>query len=170
MNGEVKYYRLNDPMKWDEFKKMPKDIKITYIQQIRERFGVSDSQIAKMLGAEQTSFSGMVQRLGIGLGRGHGKRKGDTEGFLAWCHGLTIPTKDEPVEEITEEVAEPEAAPVQESAECCATVKERAIPRSGGMTFEGAADEALESIRLLLGNANVRISVTWDVLPVTSDD
>ena len=30
MNGECKSYRLNDPMMWEEFKKLPDDIKTMY--------------------------------------------------------------------------------------------------------------------------------------------
>lgn len=169
MNGEVKYYRLNDPMKWDEFKKMPPDIKIAYVQQIRERFGVSDVKIAAMLGVEQTSFSGVVRRLGIGLGRGRGRSKGDIEGFLAWCNGVTLSPNSEPVEDSAEDVAD-----VQEKEECETAPKEMAIPYRGSMTFDGAADAVLEAVRILLGGTNAHITVTWDVLQanvaVTADD
>lgn len=36
MSGEVKSYRLNEPMSWREFKAMPDDIKVTYIKLLRE--------------------------------------------------------------------------------------------------------------------------------------
>ena len=53
MNGEVKSYRLNDPMTWEEFKAMPDDIMTSYIKLIRERFGASDTAIANMMGTTQ---------------------------------------------------------------------------------------------------------------------
>lgn len=188
MNGEVKTYRLNDPMKWDEFKYMPDDIKITYVKLIRERFNVSDSCIAKMLGISQNGFSNHIKRLGLGLGRGTGNQKSDKEGFLAWCNGAPIPAAD-PVEETPEVVEQPvdetpemiiplnsetterfmaslekvcdpvpvQVLPVREE-------KRKAIPNSGSMTFEGSVESILNTLSVLLGGADVHISITWDVL------
>ena len=164
MNGEVKYYRLNEPMTWSEFKALPSDIKISYIKLIRERFGVSDSKIAEMLGVEQTSFSGMVRRLGINMGRGHGKRGGDTEGFVAWCNGVPLPAKDEPEEASCEDSFEPTPATEFKAAPVLGE-KAKSVPCCGSMTFDGAASDALDAIGVLLGGANVRITVMWEVRP-----
>lgn len=163
LNGEVKYYRLNDPMKYDEFKKMPKDIKITYIQQIRERFGVGDYLIAEMLGAKQTTFSQMVRHLGINPGRGTGRRKGDLDGFLAWCNGVPLPPNDEPVDDTTEEVTAEDIA--EDTVFIPPTRQETAVPSYGSMTFNCAADLALNTVGFLLGGANVHITVKWEVFP-----
>ena len=46
MNGECKSYRLNDPMAWKEFKSMPDDLKITYINLLRKKFNVPGTSIA----------------------------------------------------------------------------------------------------------------------------
>lgn len=164
LNGEVKYYRLNDPMKYDEFKKMPKDIKITYIQQIRERFGVGDYLIAEMLGAKQTTFSQMVRNLGINPGKGGAKRNRDLAGFIAWRNGVSLSPNDEPVEDTADEVTEEDIA---ENATFCPPPvrQETAVPAYGSMTFNCAADIALNTISVLLGAADVHITVSWEVRP-----
>lgn len=185
MNGEVKTYRLNDPMKWNEFKYMPDDIKISYIKLIRQKFHVSDSCIAKMLGISQNGFSSHIRRLGIGLGRGTGNQKSDKEGFLAWCNGAPIPAAD-PAEETTETVeqsvdeAQEMERQIASLEEICDPVpvpeikvlpvdkeKNKAIPDSGSMTFEGSVESILNTLSVLLGGVNAHISITWDVL---SDD
>ncbi len=50
MNGEVKTYHLNDPMTWEEFKKLPDDIKIAYIKNLREKFEVPNKTLAESFG------------------------------------------------------------------------------------------------------------------------
>lgn len=161
LNGEVKYYRLNDPMKYAEFKKTPKDIKITYIQQIRERFGVGDYLIAEMLGAKQTTFAQMVRSLGINPGKGKVYRNRDLDGFMAWRNGVPLPLNDEPVEDTAEEVT---AEDIAEDTVLIPPVR-TAVPTYGNMTFDCAADIALNTVGVLLGGANVHIIVSWEVRP-----
>lgn len=162
MNGEAKAYRLNEPMNWEEFREMPDDLKVIYIQAIRDKYNVSDTCIAKMLGVSQMTFSKWVRKLGIGLGRGVGKRKADMDGFLAWSNGL--PVAEIPAEEDIEDVEERE---IEEAAEeVCEPVDiwtpVRAIPCSGSMTFVGVAQNALRSVSDILGTANVRMTITWE--------
>ncbi len=172
MSGEVKSYKLNEPMKWAEFKYMPDDLKISYVKQIRERFNVSDSRIAHMLGISQNSFSGHIRRLGLGLGRGTGNQKSDMEGFLAWCNGNTIPAADqvqEPPEAerqkaslediaLYEPVSVPEfkVLPVRQEPT-------RVIPDSGTLNLEGRLEDVLNTVTVLLGGAKVRLCVSWEV-------
>lgn len=167
MNGEVKSYRLNEPMRYSEFKSMPDDVKVIYIQAIRQKYGVSDSQIAKMLGAAQTSFSKEVIRLGINLGRRcRNSVAFDKEAWIAWCNGITpIPVKDEFVDQVADE---PEAEVQEEATEETAFVPVvesiKAIPTSGSMVFEGRVEDIMRSVETIIGGASVHISITWDVL------
>lgn len=170
MNGEAKAYRLNEPMNWEEFREMPDDLKVIYIQAIRDKYKVSDTCIAKMLGLKQEKFSYYIRKLGIGLGRGLGKRKADMDGFLAWSNGL--PVAENPVEESVDEVEEQEVEDVTE--EVCDPVVEwttikRAVPCSGNMTFVGAAEDALNTVAYILGTANVRVTISWDIFTEGGD-
>ena len=108
MNGEVKSYRLNSPMSWAEFKSMPDDLKVVYIQALRKKYKVPDVNIAGMLGIGRQAFIKEVNRLGVSQGKAAGgRRKWDKEGFFAWANGVDVPTP------VTEEPAE---APVIEEA------------------------------------------------------
>ena len=118
-------------------------------------------------------------RLGISEGqnsRGH-HTKWDREGFLAWCNGVTIPAREEiPVEEPAPEMSEEEAAEILNCLGVVPVVKEEpaeeekpavmlpAVPMEGCMTFEGRADQALNTVAVLLRDANVRLRLQWDVL------
>lgn len=109
MNGEVKSYRLNSPMSWAEFKSMPDDLKVVYIQALRKKYKVPDVNIAGMLGIGRQAFIKEVNRLGVSKGKATGgRRKWDKDGFFAWVNGVDVPTP------VTEE--EPAEAPVIEEA------------------------------------------------------
>lgn len=156
MNGEVKSYRLNEPMSWKEFKELPDDIKVTYIKLLREKFNCFDSAIAEMMGINKVTFSQEIKRLGLGHGTKHGGNRtwNEKEAFYAWAHG--VPATKEAEDPIPEEPV-PEAEPVIE--------EKKAIPGTGNLVFEGKVEEVLKTIGVLLGGANVHISITWDVLP-----
>lgn len=109
MNGEVKSYRLNSPMGWAEFKSMPDDLKVVYIQALRKKYGVPDIQIGNMMGVHKATFIKEMSRLGLSRGQNcGGRKKWDEEGFFAWVNGVDVPTP------VTEE--EPAEAPVIEEA------------------------------------------------------
>lgn len=110
MNGEVKSYRLNEPMTWKEFKKLPDDLKVTYIKLLREKWGVPDSHIAEMMGIGKCSISQEMTRLNLNGGRKPRDYKWDAEGFRAWAHGVPV-VEAEPVQAVKDDssTAIPEA-------------------------------------------------------------
>lgn len=164
MNGEVRSYRLNEPMSWKEFKAMPDDIKVTYIKPLREKYGVSDTNIGKMMGVSQCPMQREIARLGIALGKGHFQRKFDKEGWLAWINGVPTAVAEEVIEEpVAEPVEETEAEPAIDVKEDHTEIR-KAIPSTGNMVFEGKVEEVMNSVTALLGGAYVHISITWDVL------
>lgn len=164
-----------DPMTWTEFKNMSDDKKKSYIQWIREQFNVPDSEIGEMLGVSKFAFGRTIRDLGMGLGRGAGKKAYDRE---AWENWKTMNNTDEeiPVEEVpVEETADiPEVEePVEEITSICIPEdqacsldireKKRVVPKSGTMTFEGDIDDILDSIRLILEGNQVEVTMSWTV-------
>lgn len=174
MNGEVKSYKLNDPMSWKEFKSMPDDVKITYIKALRNKYNVPTVAIAKdLFDVHQSSVFRCFVPLGLNNnGERKGAREWDKVGWLAWVKGTpvqtsteepveAVPAPCEPVTERTPNMVNPDsAAPVQDEVK-----KERAIPASGALTFYGSARDALNTVIALLGSANVQISVQWHEAP-----
>lgn len=165
MNGEVKSYRLNDPMPWKEFKAMPDDIKVTYIKLLRQKFNVPGKQIAEMMGVSAVHYSKEINRLGISEGK-HCRGRctvWDREGWLAWCNGAKLPAcSPESVETSFKEDAEkglasleaicdPVPVPEIKTLPICGKEKLKAIPCSGSMTFEGKVEDVLETVSVLLG-------------------
>lgn len=169
MSGECKSYRLNDPMKWAEFKAMPDDLKITYIKLIREKYNADNKSIAEMMGVCAETLSKEICRLGISAGRNsRGKNTvWDKEGFLAWCHGVSRPAEEN---SFAEEVMalEEELLNLQEEAKERQVAEETAdiwvVPKAGNMIFEGMAQDVLKTVAVLLGGANVRINLTWTMV------
>lgn len=173
MNGECKSYRLNDPMGWKEFKSMPDDLKVAYINLLRQKFNVPGAQIAKMMGINTCSFSQEMTRLGIGTGKSSRGRstQWDKEGFLAWWHGVDALPTPVPEETKAPEVYMEDDLPFEEpdpiQAEESVTVKTvpvTATPCNGSMQFKCPADQALNTLAQLLGNTNCAISVMWRVI------
>lgn len=167
MNGEVKSYRLNEPMSWKEFKEMPDDIKVNYVKLLRQKYNVPGKNIAEMMGCSTATFYNEINRLGISEGKNCRGRctPWDREGFFAWCNGVTVAPK-EVAEEAVETVEESVEAVEHEKTESsdCICEKKKAIPSVGNMVFEGKVEEILTTVGLLLGGANVHINITWDVL------
>ena len=50
MNGEIKTYALNRPMRWKEFKLLPDDVRREYIENLQKRFDVQQKDLAAMFG------------------------------------------------------------------------------------------------------------------------
>ena len=175
MNGEPTTYRINAPMSWAEFTEMPDDLKVMYIEWIREEFQAPDSAIADMLGIHRTHLSRVLRAVGVGPTGRAPKAKWDKEGFAAWA-GIEEKAKSEPqdviedapvddVSDLFEEVVKAPTRPfIHEEIE----PEDDLIPTAGWMNFEGPADQALRAIGNVLGNANVRLHVSWN--PINTED
>lgn len=180
MNGEVKSYRLNDPMSWKEFKAMPDDVKAIYIQQLRAKFNAYDSAIAEMMGVHRVTFANEMKRLKLGIGKSNGgTRSWDKEAWFAWVHGIPLDTPKEDVgvpenlicefEELPENFEEREFEPIAPAIECIqeeenttSETLEKAIPCSGKLTFNGQATSILNTVIDILNGANVNITIEWE--------
>lgn len=109
MNGDVKSYRLNNPMTWTEFKTMPDDLKITYIKLLREKFNVPGTHIEKMLGTNHVYYSKEIVRLGLSEGKSSrsGSTPWDMDGWNAWCNRTTSANEEQEEIPATEEACDP---------------------------------------------------------------
>lgn len=104
MNGECKSYRLNSPMSWEEFKSMPEDLKIVYIQALRKKYNVPNTALAEMFGISGPVLSRYLDKLGLGVGKAaaSSKKTWEKDAFLIWRNGVKLEeTKVEETEEET---------------------------------------------------------------------
>lgn len=171
LSGEVKSYRLNEPMTWAEFRTMPDDLQITYIKLLRKRFNVSDTNIGKMLNVSQRTISKHLIKLKCSANARGGGTKWDENGWNKWVNRMAA--LPETVEQsTTEEVSEPfmeddvyfpEEPEHMESDPATVYGDKRAIPRSGTMTLEGGIEDVLNTVTVLLGGAEVSLCVSWEV-------
>ena len=157
MNGEVKAYKLNDPMTWGEFKSMPDDLKIGYVKSLRERFSVSDAEIGRMMGVSRSSVSSETKRLGIPSSNTRGRHVWDKDGWYAWCNGVKLeaandaPEKNEIVEiKQVEQTAQTEQTPPTP-------------PYQGKMMFCCGLYDALRTVASTLGDTKVNLMISWEV-------
>jgi hypothetical protein len=169
MNGECKSYPMNKAITWDEFKSWPDEHKVTYIRLLREKFNCPNNALAEMFDVHPTTLNGYLKCLGLGVGKGgsvSGKRTWNKEGFLAWRHGIDAkavkdsetPIENEEAEENNEPVEDVTAAPA-----ICNVHHLPVIPKGGTMVFENNhADDALDTIKTLLSNVRVNLTVSWE--------
>lgn len=100
MSGEcVKYASLKKPMTWEEFKKLPDDLKVKYVKSLREKFNVPDKEIAEMFEVGKDTVFRWFKCLGLSKGLGSGSKTNtwNREGWIAWTHGVD-PTAVNPSE------------------------------------------------------------------------
>ena len=162
MNGEVISYPMNDPLTWKEFKALPDDIKVLYIKALRESYNAPNKNVAEMMGVHPVTFQRYLKALGLCEGQVKGEFK--KEEFYAWAH--RVPVQKEAEKECAEETIPQSAAPTAPFTQGSlgAVEKAKAIPLRGEMTFSGKADEALETVRTILGGAEATITVSWITL------
>ena len=189
MNGEVKSYRMNEPMSWEEFKELPDDLKVCYIKAIRKKYDAPDTAIAEMLGITSTYLSRTTLKplgLCVGRGGGGGKRKWDKDGFMAWCNGVKIEKANIEETEETEEtdiledaklvseavknIQEVNEENAKDDETGCSQCSNIAIPMTGEMKFEGKIDDILRSVHTLLNGQEVQLVVKWAVVNTVEEN
>lgn len=194
---------LDRPMTYAEFKKLSDEQKKEYIEYIRKRFDAPNSAIGNMFGVSGDQIGLLSRKLNVGYGRPpRGRRTWDEAGFNAWLNGESVTPVEETPVDISEETVcneivieeTPNEIPnlteqekehldrfVQDLRELSAEVTEGAkkksektestsetevkcaVPEEGKMTFNGKADDILQTIKTLLNNTNVCLEVKWFV-------
>ena len=65
MNGEIMQIRMNAPMGWDEFNRIPEDLQIQYLKIMRERYLATDTMIGMMFGRSSETVRQLRMRLNV---------------------------------------------------------------------------------------------------------
>lgn len=163
MNGEVKTYALNRPMRWKEFKLLPDDVRREYIEGLQKRFDVQQKDLAVMFGVSAQSVGLETKKLGIKFPHRGGFANTNNGGFRAFC---AEEPKTEPVE-VPPVPAAPEAEepPEEVKTPVAPTAQNRGgAPTSGSLCFENTTTtDALNLVFSVLGAVSVeKINVSWE--------
>ena len=168
MNGECKSYRLNDPMMWEEFKKLPDDIKTMYIKSIREKYDVPDQYIAEVMGVNPSTFCKTMKRLGCTLGVRMGL-KGDAwkeseQGiaFYKWWMKEKMAENTQKIDDIKEVNAETDN--IYPTGTIASVLPQYAMPKSGSLYFECFANDAINVIHEILQNHKASLNIQWTLM------
>ncbi len=172
MNGEVKTYHLNDPMTWNEFKKLPDDIKIAYIKNLREKFEVPNKALAEAFGVGNGYFSELLRKLGLGLGKcagGASKKWVRTPNALAFIEfwygpaetvGPSIDICEEDVMSVQDNVED-----VNEPPTSTESLLGACAPSHGQLGFyDACVEDILDTIKAILAGKVVDMTITWNIL------
>ena len=187
MNGEVKSYKMHDPMSWKEFLALPDDLKREYVKYIRERFKATDTALADAFGVSLSHFCKLNKKLGLSSGRSHsaiGKRwykSEERQVFEKWWYG-------DKYEDLTETTGSYEETNGERSSDST-NVDEKhteyhdvgdyldfgklmtrhnvcnpdVSPTSGNLSFDCEADSAFELVKNFLGSKKVHLYIEWTV-------
>lgn len=165
MNGEVKTYALNRPMRWKEFKMLPDDVRREHIENLQKRFDVQQKDLAAMFGVSVQTVGLETKKLVIKFPHRGGWANTNNGGFRAFCaeepkaDPVEAPTETKPSapedEEPTEEAKAYDAPPVQNKG---------GAPKSGSICFENTTTtEALNLVFSVLGSVSIaRLSVSLE--------
>ena len=110
LNGEVKTYNMNAPMAWAEFKEMPDDLKVTYLNHLADEYQANQKMIAGMFGVTPVTVHKICRALGVAAKNAHIRGSGiAVDRDSRWAEFLNngIPAAEPGVEE----------APVEKAAE-----------------------------------------------------
>ena len=113
LNGEVKTYNMNAPMAWAEFKEMPDDLKVTYLNHLADGYQANQKMIAGMFGIHPATMCECFRHLGVAAknsGVKGGEKAADRD--RRWAEFLNggTPAAEPGVEEAPVEKADEETA------------------------------------------------------------
>ncbi len=158
MNGPVMTYQMNRPMSYKEFKKLPDDLKEKYLACLVDRFGVSLTEIARMMDVSTNTIYSVVHRKKFTKVRSErGRRKLTEAQAVDWAEFLSQ------LESVADAASE-EPAPTVEAPVDTAPVERLIAPTSFSLEFNGklSLGELVCAVQRVLGrtefDGTVRIS------------
>ena len=156
MNGECKVYNLNKPMNYSNFCAMPVDLRIKYLEMLRDKFGANQTEISKMMGVADTTLASHRAKFldGKPMFRSYKHSRLDVEEWNKFINGE---------EDKTTVVAEPneklvDTCSVDNSADTTFLpynkVASKADIVNGSMNLKGKADDIFRKMMDILGCEN----------------
>ena len=114
-NGPVSTYKLDAPMRWDDFKAMPVDLQKQYLTNLVETYGATNEMLGDMFYVHPTYVGAMKKALGVVSHNPHrvlGEKKAIRDHmWAAFCNGVV--GGGDAVKETPKEPKKLEALPVR---------------------------------------------------------
>ena len=171
-NGPVSTYKLDEPMRWDDFKAMPVDLQKQYLTNLVETYGATNEMLGDMFYVHPTHVGTVKKALGVVSHNPHrliGEKKAIRDQmWAAFCNGVV--GGGDAVKETPKEPKKLEALPVRcpdelEEAALTQAKPERKYLELGRISAEFTGPFNLESLASWLamlpvkGTDEVRIRV-----------
>ena len=114
-NGPVSTYKLDAPMRWDDFKSMPVDLQKKYLTNLVETYGATNEMLGDMFYIHPSQIGRVKKQLGI-AGQKNGRPDPDKKAirdqmWAAFCNGVV--GGGDAVKETPKEPEKLEALPVR---------------------------------------------------------
>ena len=152
-NGEIMQYKLNQPMKWKEFKSMPEDLQKEYIQKLASEKKARAIDIAEMLGVHKNYFSKHARTLFQGetpFTRKHQVNQSqEWRGFIEGNITTSEKKESEEVNSLEERSEEAETANERVKQPKSVETAERMKIKKGYVCYEGRPQNVFS--KLILG-------------------
>ena len=91
-NGPVSTYKLDEPMRWDDFKAMPADLQKKYLTNLVETYGATNEMLGDMFYVHPTRVGTVKKALGVVSNNPHrliGEKKAIRDQmWAAFCNGV----------------------------------------------------------------------------------
>ena len=91
-NGPVSTYKLDEPMRWDDFKAMPVDLQKQYLTNLVETYGATNEMLGDMFYVHPTHVGAVKKALGVVSHNPHrliGEKKAIRDQmWAAFCNGV----------------------------------------------------------------------------------
>lgn len=159
MNGECKVYNLNKPMNYSNFCAMPVDLRIKYLEMLRDKFGANQTEISKMMCVAVTTLSSHRAKFldGKPVFKSYKHSRLDLEAWNKFINGEE--DKDAVVAE-KEEMTTSDNKKVEDdnSADTTCLPYNRVVTKAdivnGSMNLRGKADDIFRKMTDILGCEN----------------
>lgn len=175
LNGPVKTYNICQPMSWEQFKEMPKDLQESYLRYVAQRFRVTMQTISQELfglAPKRLSEYCSKYRLDPPTRRGARDSAGGGDALRSWALGeddRDEPNPEEemfflaepaaPVEPALSENTEPDEPDVTDEPDEPVNPTTRNPITSATLRMSGSAEEVMASLERFIGGRDVVMEV-----------
>lgn len=164
MNGEVKTYAINRPMRWKAYKSMPGEIQAEYFRALVEKHGGTQQKLSIMFGVSSETVRLEARKFNVKFG-GYHNPDIRAERCLAWEAFLN--QENVPMVEAVETLPETPVDPPEKGKVSTTPPLQNRVgaPKSGSLCFENTTTtEALNLVYSVLGSVSMaKLSVSWEV-------